>query len=200
MRAKSLSRSTSIPEDFKVEYFSFVIDFKIAEYRIHLLLDEFRFNPQKEFFLVNIQRAKDVIKKVAAYCNANYCFADALVKHRELIDVYHTPKLGLRQLQLLDLMMSQSHNNTLIDHLHNLPNGIVSGFLTPNTYADWLSISNSSARNHYKKFADKYSKLEYVNIHTKNSSPMFDFLKYSHGELAWSFSREARQRFISLAT
>jgi len=102
-----------------------------------------------------------------------------------------------RQLLLLDLMMGHSHNNTLIDHIKNLPEGIVSGFLASDVFAEWRSISPISARKHYKNFAEKYSDLKITDTHTNCVSPMFDFLKYSKGELAWSFSREVRQQFIS---
>ena len=98
VRAKHLSRSTSIPSNFKVECSYPVADSRTAKRRVHLLLDEHRFNTQKEFFIVDYQKAKDIVEKVAAYCKANYHFADIVGKRHDLITATHSKRLRLRQL------------------------------------------------------------------------------------------------------
>jgi len=62
-RARSLSRTTGVPEPFKVEkVFPVYINPKEAEKRAHRVLDLFRSTRNREFFRLSVENAVDAIQ------------------------------------------------------------------------------------------------------------------------------------------
>jgi len=64
VRAKQLSRGTGVPTGFVVEFSFKCFNAMAAEREIHNVLKEFRVSKDREFFMVNLQEAKDVIKRI----------------------------------------------------------------------------------------------------------------------------------------
>ena len=64
VRAKQLSRGTGIPQSFIVEFGYYCFNAKSAEGEIHNSLRDCRINADREFFLINLQEAKDIVEKI----------------------------------------------------------------------------------------------------------------------------------------
>ena len=68
-RARELSRNTSIPSDFIVEFEIFTLDREALEKVAHSKLEPFRINKKREFFKINVERAADIIRNEADKIN-----------------------------------------------------------------------------------------------------------------------------------
>lgn len=63
-RAKQLSSNTNTPTPFKVEWYFKCYRGDLLEQEIHSKLDEYRVNSHREFFCINIEQAKQIIKEL----------------------------------------------------------------------------------------------------------------------------------------
>jgi hypothetical protein len=73
IRAKEIyCGATGVPEPFDVAYACSVCDCKLAEIKMHELLDSYRVNQKREFFAISITIAKKFIKDICIEINAEY--------------------------------------------------------------------------------------------------------------------------------
>lgn len=73
IRAKEIyNGATGVPEAFDVVYACSVCDCKLAEQRMHELLDSYRVNQKREFFNIPMFVAKKFIKDICVQINAEY--------------------------------------------------------------------------------------------------------------------------------
>lgn len=61
-RAKELSNETGVPSPFIVEYSALTSDYKAIEKKVHQILREKRYNPNREFFSCSVEEAVIFIK------------------------------------------------------------------------------------------------------------------------------------------
>jgi len=61
-RAKEVSRGTGIAIPFKVLWAYKCFDGEMLEYEVHKCLDKYRENPRREFFRVDLEEAKNIIR------------------------------------------------------------------------------------------------------------------------------------------
>lgn len=73
-RARELSRNTSIPSDFIVEFEIFTIDRTGLEKIAHKKLEPYRVNKRREFFEIEIEKAAEIIKLEAERINTQLNF------------------------------------------------------------------------------------------------------------------------------
>lgn len=66
VRAKQLSRGTGVPQPFVVEFGFYCFNAKSAEGEIHRALRDCRINDDREFFLINLQDAKDIVENICS--------------------------------------------------------------------------------------------------------------------------------------
>lgn len=68
-RARELSRNTSIPVDFIVEFEMFTLDRLMLEKVTHEKLEPYRFNKKREFFEIGVEEAAKIIRVEADKIN-----------------------------------------------------------------------------------------------------------------------------------
>ena len=64
LRAKQISSSTGVVVPFKVEWAFRCFDGNLMENEVHTVLKEYRISNQREFFQVDLEEAKNVIKLI----------------------------------------------------------------------------------------------------------------------------------------
>ena len=64
LRAKQISSSTGVVVPFKVEWAFRCFDGSLMENEVHIALKEYRISNQREFFQVDLEEAKSVIKLI----------------------------------------------------------------------------------------------------------------------------------------
>lgn len=199
-RAKSLSASTSIPTDFIVEYFKETKKFETSEKRIHLLLDEYRYASNKEFFQINKKFAKDIIDEIVQNTELNYIHSDEFAKHNDLIMAAYSKKMTSNAYKVLMLLMCSSQNDTPMHKLFGITdNYIISGFINYSSIMLSFNVSKIQSMQILKEFAKKYSDLTYKLPYEDEHTSVFEFVKYYKGELGWKFSIEYRKLFYNYA-
>lgn len=73
IRAKEIySGATGVPEPFDVVYACSVCDCKLAEIKIHEILDSYRVNQKREFFAISMIIVKKFIKNLCVEINKEY--------------------------------------------------------------------------------------------------------------------------------
>lgn len=70
------SGNTSVPQNFDLEYACHVQDCVDAEKKIHKILQSYRHNNKREFFLIRTEIAKNMIHKICEQINATYGIID----------------------------------------------------------------------------------------------------------------------------
>ncbi len=65
-RAGELSNHTGVALNFYVAFEEFVSDCDVAEKIIHLVLQNYRVNPSREFFKIPLKKAIETISKAAS--------------------------------------------------------------------------------------------------------------------------------------
>jgi hypothetical protein len=199
-RMKSLSKSTSSPANFELEYSKKIQKVKLIESRVHSKLSSYRFRLNKEFFEIDINTAIQIIERVSELTKYESKIATEIGHHRDLIYSHYLPKLKLTELNLMYLIMAQT-NNMLIRNIIQLENDIVDGFLQSKTVSEQLNISNSWATTIMKSFCLKAINLNVKFIKHdsqiyKGEIKIFNEINYYHGELSWILNKE----FIPLFT
>lgn len=196
-RAKSLSVSTSIPTDFVVEHYKATVDYETAEKRIHLILDEYRYAPNKEFFQINKKFAKIIIDEIVCNTELNYVPSDKFALHNDLIMAIYSKKMTLNALKVLDILMCSSQRNTPMHQLLGITDQYVSGFVSSSYVMSSLNVSKAQSRYILNNFAKNYSDLAYQLPQESEFTKIFDFIKYYKGELGWKFSAGYRELFYN---
>ena len=64
LRAKQISSSTGVVVPFKVEWAFRCFDGSLMENEVHIALKEYRISNQREFFQVDLEEAKNIIKLI----------------------------------------------------------------------------------------------------------------------------------------
>tara|TARA_B100001093_G_scaffold507401_1_gene567904 strand:+ start:269 stop:907 length:639 start_codon:yes stop_codon:yes gene_type:complete len=64
-RRKEELYSTGVPEPFTIEYYAFVEDFESIEKNVHVTLDSYRPNKNREFFNCSIEKAISTIRELS---------------------------------------------------------------------------------------------------------------------------------------
>ena len=198
-RAKSLSTSTSIPTEFVVEHYKETFDYETAEKRIHLLLDEYRYSPNKEFFHINKKFAKTIINEIVQNTELNYTASNKFSKHNDLIMANYSKNVTLNGLKVLDLLMCSSQRDTPMHKVVGITDEYISGFVSSSYVMSSLKVSKGQSIQILKNFVKNYSNLAYKLDHESGFTNIFDFIKYHRGELGWKFSVEYRKLFYNYA-
>ncbi len=198
-RAKGLSRSTAIPLDFVVRREIPVEDVDIAERRIHLMLDQFRINPNKEFFKISLSKAVELCKAIAAYENEDCSIANEIFVSHKLLGARY-PGIPFRCHILIYSLMGATMNNTLVDHAFRLRRGIVDGFVSAEQIAKIYRVGTRAAAGTMRTLALSGSSTACHPIDKSPIEPVFDFVRYHKGHMAWRFSIDFRANFRTSKT
>lgn len=199
-RAQELSKSTSIPSDFNVEYARKTTNIEMSEKRVHLILDHYRYSSKKEFFVIPRKNALEMIDKVVQNDELNYCFGNIFNKSNELIEAKYSKKLSLNAMKLLDILMCVAQKNTISDRLLNKitkENHFISGFIGHTYLREQLEISKEQSQKILRTFVCRYQDLEYRLPNESNFEKVFDFIKYNRGELGWKFTENFSELFYN---
>jgi len=196
-RAKQLSNSTSIPSEFKVFYSKKTKNLNIAEKRIHLLLNEYRINPNKEFFQVKTYTIEKTIDKIVDDLEYVYNQSYKIYIHEDLIYSNYIPKLTLNGDRILDTLMTYTTQNTIVNQVIGFNDDITNGFLSNSFLVNLLNISHNHSLNIMREFVRKYSNLQIKFLKKNIQLTVFKDLRYSRGEMSWVFNDEFRKYFYN---
>ncbi len=198
VRGRSLNTAT--PADFEVVDTVPVRDVRVAEKRVHLMLDEVRTAPNKEFFNVSKTRAIETIKLIAAYEDEDGSIADYVGLHNDFGSRKHVNMRSVQHIKLIYALMGSTTNITFVDRLTGIRRGIVDGFLSHPHFAKHLGISSRQAATHFKNFHANHQQL-LTRFYPEQKKPfemkVFTFLRYHKGELAWKFTDDYRLTFMN---
>lgn len=199
-RAQGLSKSTSIPSDFNVEYARKTTNIEVAEKRVHLVLDSYRYSSKKEFFIIPRKHALEMIDKVVQNDELNYSFGNMYNKSNDLPDAEYSKKLPLKAMIILDILMCTAQKSTITDRLINQiikENHFISGFIGHVYIMEQLQISKEHSQRILRNFVRIYQDLEYRLPNRRNFEKVFDFIKYNRGELGWKFTANFSELFYN---
>lgn len=159
-RAAMLSKSTSIAGTFRVAYSNKIKNVIEAENMIHLLLSDFRYSFNKEFYLVQIESAKTIIERVVQYIETENFIADSIGLKDELICANYTPKQNINDMKILRIMFAASNQNTIFYTILNAKIDIIQGFINSKQIAELMSINTHSACKIMNDFVKKHNNTE----------------------------------------
>jgi hypothetical protein len=199
-RVKELSRSTSIPTDFILEYVKKTNNIYTAEIRIHLVLDTYRCSPNKEFFAIQKKHAIEMIDKIVQHNNLKYDFGNNINIHNDFLDARYSLKLTLIGRKLLIILMAASQHNSLNDQAINQIfqySHFINGFLGQSHIMGQLNISKNYSQKILKNFVYQYKDLAYQLPDQTNFEKIFDFIKYYKGEIGWKFTTNFNTLFYN---
>lgn len=196
-RCAELSRSTAIPQSFTLEYSKEVHNIFVAESRIHLLLKEYRYQSNKEFFRINIDLAKEVISKVIDHLTYHDIVSETIGLRGDLnmsliLNTYKT----MNNFKLFNMLLASTRGNTMLDQIFGLPENIADGFLSSSQLSEFIGISNIRAIEIIKEFVEGYQYRK-IKLETGVNVPVFKYIRYGNGELIWLFTNEFRKLFIN---
>ncbi|WP_251416999.1 MULTISPECIES: GIY-YIG nuclease family protein [Paenibacillus] len=124
-RARQLSSSTGVPTPFRVAYEIFSEDCDNIEKTIHLELNDFRVNPNREFFQYPLNKAIEVIQKCAKRRKENefesFESIEILPKLKEMFTDYLNPSVSsVRFYQTTDrVYLEVTQDEYIADYLKN---------------------------------------------------------------------------------
>lgn len=196
-RAESLSKSTSIPSNFVVEHYQKTVNIELSEKRIHLIMDKFRYSPNKEFFKIKKDLAKNIIDFIVKNTEMNYKPSNEFEKSNELIMATYSKRQSLSAMRILDMLMCSAQNNTHADGLFGFQKEFVSGFLSYTFVMESLKVTKIHAMNLLKEFAKKYYDLAYQLPNDNEFTNIFDYVTYYKGELGWRYNPKYRELFYN---
>ena len=194
-RLRSLSRSTSIPTNFVLEYEKETKFAARIESRVHSILNELRFRKNKEFFSIPLDRAVDIIEKVSEFTECPGVIGTEIGKHKDLIESHYVPKLTLFELNLMNLLMAAT-NFMMIRHVIRFERDLVDGFLDSDVVSSELFISRAWTAKAMSTFLTKGKVLHINFIGRQGTMRVFDEIHYHRGELRWLF----QESFLGLFT
>gem|GEM_PF-4637855 len=194
IRMTELSRSTSVFGKFQEVFSCEVPDLFKAESLVHLLLQEYRCDPRKEFFQINSKKAIVVLKRVKAILNNTPNFNVFL--QNDFFDRQFNKRLSGRQHSLFLLTLCHSHNNSILDRLMGFPPDLVDGFL------DVASVQkhHHTTPSHIRSLAKQYSRLAQdltISIGQEKPFRVYQDIRYAKGQLCWTFTTEMKHKFMS---
>ncbi|ASK18618.1 GIY-YIG nuclease family protein [Halomonas sp. N3-2A] len=190
-RIDSLSRSTSIPEDFILDHYKEVDDADAAESRIHLLLADYRLNSSKEFFSIGLRDAKLIVDRVAYYLEVHEYYSERIGFSDEYLLGNFEGSLSTTPYRYMYLLASLSIGQHLADHLMGFSDDVVSGFASSEFCAKQFGTTRSSAMTFMQSFCNKYEGCVFVTG-SKKRIKVFNFLRYHRGHMAWKYSDDFR--------
>ncbi|MEN6462667.1 MAG: GIY-YIG nuclease family protein [Syntrophomonas sp.] len=194
-RASILSQSTSIAGKFEVLHFRKVNHVVEAEKMIHLLLSDCRYSQNKEFYLVDIKRAKKMIERVVRYIDTENFIGDSIGIREELIYANYTIKQNVNDMKIIRMLFAGSNQNTIFDTISNTKIDIIQGFINSKQIADFLAIQTNRACKIMHDFVKNHAQTE-LKL-TNGNIKVFEEIKYSRGLLAWIFDDQFRKLFIN---
>lgn len=197
LRAIQLSRSTSIPQPFEVRFTVPVADVHIAERRVHLLLDDYRVNSSKEFFQLDLRRAKAACRAIADFESENSFITDKIFLAHSLLAARYGPGINLTSRKIIYALMSATTNNNFFDQLFGARRGMVDGFVSAAQIATYLNIEQRSASVAMKKLAHAGPIAACTPIKSPRIDQVFDFIRYHKCQLGWRFSPAFREQFYT---
>jgi hypothetical protein len=128
IRVDSLSKSTSIPYNFKLEYSRFSEYAKLVERRAHAVLYGHRVNANKEFFVISLNEAIQVIDTLIDYAEIDGAIGTRISKHSDLISAWWEPQLSARDINLINFIIA-STNFLSLRKAVKMTGLIIDGFL-----------------------------------------------------------------------
>ncbi|GEM_PF-5105741 len=194
-RANELSRSTASPGKFNIVY-SLKVDsdkVEIYERRIHLLLNKFRINSNKEYFQTKLE---DIINSILFVVNYSKIQVNSIAKTNSLIEGDYTNNFTTQEYKLLILMMSCSPQNSLIDNFYMNEIKFAQGFISTHFLMDFLQTQNKNVVRIIKQFIHNHMH-ESVLVDESNIK-IFKELRYEKCELLWTFTTEYRRLFYTV--
>lgn len=200
-RAKSLNTAT--PEDFEVVHQVPVRNVIVAEKRVHLMLDEMRIKPNKEFFNLGEVEAIEMANLIASYEDEDGSIEDQIGFNLEFGFRSYLGMRSFRHRNLINVMMATTTNVTLLDRMVGIRRGIVDGFLTHHQFAEHLGISSGQASWHFRRFQAQHQDLiarlspDTPAARSQIDLKVFEFLRCHEGELAWRFTDDYRRTFMN---
>lgn len=197
LRCTQLSAMSAIPLPFRIEHYYAVRHAAQTERRLHLVLNERRMNTGKEFFLLPVEAAADLCEKIVAFQDEDTSIASHISLSNALLGSRYAPDVTLRDRNMIYALIGATTNNTQFDRLQNERRNIVDGFLASDQIADHFEISRRAANRSMSSLAKKG---KHTVCHTTKGNtivPVFEFIRYHMGHLAWKFSDEFRRHFAN---
>jgi hypothetical protein len=198
-RAEELSRSTAAPNIFLVQYSRKVQDVVSAEKRIHMLLKEFRYSQSKEYYLADLDNIRNCVDRIAEFEEKAKCLNDEVICVRNdfILNAKFTEKQNLNDMKLLRILFANSTCNSLLDQITHFSydDFIIQGFLSSKRLSQYLRKNIVNASKLMKLFRERQANT-FVIINGITIK-VFDELRYTRGELGWTFSKDFRNYFIS---
>lgn len=195
-RALALSRSTSIPTDYKVEYSAKTKDKRKVETRVHLILSKCRVNSGKEFFNVSLNDAVNAIQSAMNYTEIHDGISAELGLHKEISLGNTSPILNCNGIKTLLIMMASTASNTrvniLLKHFE-----IEYGFLSSDNFAEITKNSITTSNNILRDFCKKNKNLVVYKGDEMKEIQVFIDISYSKGQCMWIFNPELRCYFFN---
>ncbi len=196
-RAQSLSKSTSIPGAFTVEFSLPVKNCKIAERRLHLLLDDKRVDKGKEFFRVSVRDAVSSCRAIATFEEEELPVSDTLLVHPDFYFARIQPRLELPTLKALMFVLGATQHNSLFDHVIQERLLAVDGFTCAIDLAKFRKSHVRSATVVLRRLSDAALGLSYPVANGGTPMQLFDKFIYSNGHAAWIFTPSFRRLFMN---
>ncbi|GAB3909718.1 hypothetical protein GCM10028803_47840 [Larkinella knui] len=193
-RLEELSRSTSIPDKFRLVMAYQVEDILKAESRIHLLLHEHRYCAGKEYFQVKEHIAIAVAKRVVSLLD--HTPLPEMHIHNDFGFHQFNKKLGVSFHRLFLLTMAYSHTNSIFDKMQGFSPDIVDGFLGVDAVTQLLFVQAQRVRNSMKEFT-YFAKDLTVSLNKSEPTKVYNDIRYRRGELCWLFNAPLKEQFIS---
>lgn len=194
-RIKQLSRSTSIPGRFELVRAFKVLDGKMAESRIHLLLREYRYDSGKEFFRISKRDAIAVTERVVSL--SVYESSPSLQLHNDFIQHRKFNKqFSANFHRMLFLTMAHSHTNSFFDKLQGFPPDIADGFFGIEAVTKYRPQQTQSAQRILTSFTAFAQDLT-VSINKSEPVKVYNDIRYGKGELCWLFSPTMKEQFVN---
>lgn len=195
-RLRSLSRSTAAPAGFKLEFFKETRYAEKVEIRVHSLLEECRFRPNREYFEIDVKRASQLIERVVELTELQGPVATHIGKSKDLLMSQYRPKFTLSDHHVMDLVMASTHD-MIFRHVVRFHRDIVDGFLDAETVANHLLIKRQAAGRALNRFAEKTRNLTVHFFKSNERLDVFQKIKCYRGELHWLFQEDFLDHFTN---
>ncbi|AJQ95766.1 GIY-YIG nuclease family protein [Gynuella sunshinyii] len=186
-RISSLSKCTSIPDVFVLEYSKSVSDVNAAEIRMHMLLERFRYRKEKEFFDVNLGSAIELIKWISNYLDNHEYYCEYIGLQNDLKMDKYNRRVTLKESKLIDSTIAFSIGQTIDHHLFGYTDNIVSGFASALALSELFGVKVKSMMTTMRKFCTSCSDIQFVS-QSGDTGKIFDQLYYHKGHMAWKYN------------
>lgn len=183
-RLDSLSKSTSIPDYFHLEYSKKVSDVNAAEIRMHMLLEKFRHRKEKEFFAVNLNSAIQLIEWISNYLDKHEYNSKYIDLHDELIEGRYDRKITLNEDKLIDSTIAFSIDQNKLHQIFGYSGHIVSGFSSAKALSEIFKVKEKSMMLTMRRFCKSCGNLRPITK-SGNEVNIFERLYYHKGHMAW---------------